>query len=80
MGILNVITKPFKAIGKAFKWVGKQIMKGFGKLGKFMNKFGILLNSIFNVLRISSINPFKIDTLTTQNIHCHSIGSTISIS
>ena len=42
MGILNVITKPFKAIGKAFKWVGKQIMKGFGKLGKFMNKFGIL--------------------------------------
>jgi hypothetical protein len=42
MGILNVITKPFKAIGKAFKWVGKQIMKGFSKLGKFMNKFGIL--------------------------------------
>tara|TARA_R100000808_G_scaffold25073_1_gene61307 strand:+ start:3954 stop:5201 length:1248 start_codon:yes stop_codon:yes gene_type:complete len=42
MGILNVITKPFKAIGKAFKWVGKQIMKGFNKLGKFMNKFGIL--------------------------------------
>ena len=42
MGIIKSIGKGFKAIGKGFKWVGKQIMKGFGKLGKFMNKFGIL--------------------------------------
>lgn len=42
MGVLDVVKAPFKAIGKGFKWIGKQIMKGFTKLGKFMNKFGIL--------------------------------------
>ena len=42
MGLGRIITAPFRAIGKGFKWVGKQIMKGFTKLGKFMNKFGIL--------------------------------------
>ena len=42
MGILKILAKPFKAIWKGVKWVGKKIMKGFSKLGKFMNKFGIL--------------------------------------
>ena len=42
MGIIKSIGKGFKSIWKGVKWVGKQIMKGFSKLGKFMNKFGIL--------------------------------------
>ena len=40
--VWDIVKAPFKAIGKAVKWVGKQIMKGFGKVGRFMNKFGIL--------------------------------------
>ena len=40
--VFKSVWKGIKSVGKAFKWVGKQIMKGFGKLGKFMNKFGIL--------------------------------------
>ena len=40
--VFKSIWRGIKSVGKAFKWVGKQIMKGFGKLGKFMNKFGIL--------------------------------------
>lgn len=41
MGWLSWISKPFKAIGKAFKSIGKGIMKGFKSIGKFANKMGI---------------------------------------
>ena len=34
--------KIFKGIGKVFKKVGGWIKKGWAKVGKFMNKFGIL--------------------------------------
>lgn len=39
---MGLFGKIFKGIGKVFKKVGKFIKKGFAKLGKFMNKFGIL--------------------------------------
>lgn len=39
--MVSWITKPFKAIGKAFKSIGKTIMKGFKSIGKFANKMGI---------------------------------------
>jgi hypothetical protein len=31
--MVSWITKPFKAIGKAFKSIGKTIMKGFKSIG-----------------------------------------------
>ena len=39
---MGLFGKIFKGIGKIFKKVGKFIKKGFAKVGKFMNKFGIL--------------------------------------
>ena len=42
MGAFSWVTAPFKAIGKAFKSVGKGIMKGFRAVGKTMNKLGIV--------------------------------------
>ena len=39
---MGIFKKIFKGIGKAFKKVGGWIKKGWAKLGKFMNKFGIL--------------------------------------
>lgn len=42
MGFFSFIKKAFKGVTKVFRSVGKFIKKGFNKLGKFMNKFGIL--------------------------------------
>tara|TARA_R110000765_G_scaffold95249_3_gene179327 strand:- start:1115 stop:2392 length:1278 start_codon:yes stop_codon:yes gene_type:complete len=42
MGFFSFIKKAFKGVTKVFRSVGKFIKKGFQKLGKFMNKFGIL--------------------------------------
>jgi len=42
MGMFSWVKKIFKPITKVFRTVGKFIKKGFQKLGKFMNKFGIL--------------------------------------
>ena len=42
MGFFSFIKKAFKGVTKVFRTVGKFIKKGFQKLGKFMNKFGIL--------------------------------------
>lgn len=42
MGFFSFIKKIFKPVTKVFRTVGKFIKKGFQKLGKFMNKFGIL--------------------------------------
>ena len=40
--MMGILGKIFKPIGRVFKKIGKFIKKGFSKLGKFMNKFGIL--------------------------------------
>jgi hypothetical protein len=42
MGFFSFVGKAFKGVTKVFRTVGKFIKKGFQKLGKFMNKFGIL--------------------------------------
>ena len=39
---IKILYAPFKLIGNVLSYIGKKINKGFQKLGKFMNKFGIL--------------------------------------